>query len=148
LDPRDLGLSIDVQGANVTILSVSGELKASIFGDPDKVSPYVMGGFGIAHLSTSDTTSSLATPELELNTYDYLYGDTSFYYDLSQFDIDITTTIEGESETKMTAIICGGVDIPISERVEFFAEGRYQLNFTEDDRTDFASLRGGVRIGM
>lgn len=146
IDPRDLGLSLDVQGANVTVLSVSGELKASVFGDPDKVSPYVIGGFGIAHLSTSDTTLSLTSLDLVLNYYDYL--EPSFYYNPALYGIDFTETIEGESETKMMALFGGGVDIPIGERVGLFVEVRYQFNFTEDDRTDFASFHGGVKIGL
>ena len=35
-----------------------------------------------------------------------------------------------------------------ASRFGVFVEGRYQFNFTEDERTDFASLRGGVRIGL
>jgi opacity protein-like surface antigen len=58
-DPRHLGISIEVQGANVSVVTVSGELKVSIFGDPDRVSPYVIAGAGVARLSTDEATVSL-----------------------------------------------------------------------------------------
>lgn len=59
----------------------------------------------------------------------------------------VEQTVEGESDTKGMATAGGGVDISISERVGVFVEGRYQFVFT-DERTDFASFRGGVRIRL
>lgn len=46
------------------------------------------------------------------------------------------------------ATVFGGVDIRLNDRIGVFIEGRYQLYFTSDERTDFASFRGGVRIGL
>lgn len=124
-DPRDFGLAIDVQGAETSVLSISGELKASFVGNPSKVSPYLIGGVGMSHLSIGDTTFSDSFMGVVL----------------------VEQTVEGESVTKGMATTGAGVDISISERVGVLVEGRYQFVFA-DERTDFASFRGGVRIGL
>jgi opacity protein-like surface antigen len=126
IDPRDLGISVDIQGADASVLSVSGELKASFIGDPDKISPYVIGGAGIARLSISDTRFTGSVMGVEL----------------------LDETLEGESETNWMATFGGGVDIPLNQRVSLFFEGRYQLIFPEGDSTGYASFRGGAKIGL
>ena len=118
-------LSIDVQGAEISILSISAELKASFVGDSNKVSPYVIGGSGIARLSGGRDIRV-------------------FFVDFTEL---IAETIPRESEIKGMATVGGGIDIPFGG-VGVFVEGRYQFNFTEDERIDFVSLRGGVRIGL
>jgi opacity protein-like surface antigen len=95
-------------------------------GDPGKVSPYVIGGGGIAHISAGDTTVSGSFMGVHL----------------------AQETIPGESENKPIAVVGAGVDIPLGERVGILVEGRYQLVFTGDERTNFASFRGGLRIGL
>ena len=125
-DPRDLGISIDITGADMSVLSVSGELKASFVGDPSKISPYVIGGGGLAHLSLGSATFSGSYLGQEL----------------------VEDAMGGESETKLMATIGGGVDIPINERIGVFVEARYQFNFTSEELTNFAGVRGGVKIGL
>jgi opacity protein-like surface antigen len=126
LDPRDMGFTFDITGADMSVVSVSGELKASFVGDPSKISPYVIGGGGIAHLSMSSVTMTGSFLGMQL----------------------AEETMEGESETALMATVGGGVDIPISERLGVFVEARYQFNFTSEELTNFAGVRGGVKIGL
>ena len=41
----------------------------------------------------------------------------------------------------------GGVDVPLAGRFRVFVEGRYQMSFTEEDRTDHSIFAAGLRIG-
>jgi opacity protein-like surface antigen len=124
-DPTMLGLDLNIQGGNVSVLSVTGEVKVSFVADSGAVSPYVIGGGGLGRVSTDDVTVSLE-----------LFGER------------FQETVESESETKPMATVGGGVDIPIGERAAVFAEGRYQWVFTSDESMGFVTIRGGVRIGL
>jgi len=129
LDGVDLGplaefVDIDISGGSASVLSLSGELKASLKEDPDRVSPYVTIGAGVADVKLSDTT-----------------------FKTSIFGIEVDEMqIEGASETAAIATAGLGLDMPIGERVGAFVEGRYQKTLTEGDSTDFGSLRVGVRV--
>lgn len=124
-DPSILGLDINLQGGNISIISATGEVKFSFIEDSGTVSPYVMGGGGLGRVSTDEVTVSLE-----------LFGES------------LQETVESASETKPMATVGGGVDIPIGERAAVFAEGRYQFVFMPDERLEFISIRGGVRIGL
>lgn len=128
LSELDLGplpdfVDLEVTGAETSVLSLSGELKASLVGDPNRVSPYVTIGAGVADVKVGDITIS-----------------TSF------LGIEIEETMAGISETVAMATVGAGLDIPFGERLGAFVEGRYQSNFTEGDTTDFSSIRAGIRI--
>jgi opacity protein-like surface antigen len=120
-----LDLGLDFQGGQISLLSLTGEVKASFVADPSKVSPYVVGGGGVGRLSIDDATVAIS-----------FLGER------------LEETLEGESETKAMATVGGGVDIPIGGRIAVFVEGRYHLVFTSEERTDFAGFRGGVRLGL
>jgi opacity protein-like surface antigen len=124
-DPTMLGLDINIQGGDVSVLSLTGEVKVAFVEGSGPVNPYVIGGGGIGRLSTDDVTVSLE-----------LFGER------------LEETVESESETKPMATLGGGVDIPIGERAAVFAEGRYQWVFTSDESMGFVTIRGGVRVGL
>jgi hypothetical protein len=126
-DPRSFGLSPNIQGGDGSILSVSGELKVSFFGDSGKISPYVIGGLGVAHYVTDDATFSVS---------------------FLGFDLILETIVGGESETAASAIFGGGVDVPLNGRFGIFVEGRYQVGFTEDEATNHGTIGAGLRIGL
>jgi opacity protein-like surface antigen len=135
-----LGPPDETQGNEVSILSASGELKVSILGDRRTVSPYVIGGGGVARFAYGARTVSLGPdPDLILTPYDYLYGSIWLGGEF---------TVEGESETVAIATVGGGLDIPLGRRLAIFVEGRFQWNFTSYDTRDFVSLRAGARIGL
>jgi opacity protein-like surface antigen len=117
------GVDVNVSGADTSVLSLSAELKAALRADPNKASPYVAIGAGVADVDVSDTVISM-----------------------SFFGFEMAETMPGMSETAATATLAGGVDIPLKGRYGAFIEGRYQANFTEGDSLDFGSVRTGVRI--
>lgn len=117
------GVDVNVSGADTSVLSLSAELKASLRAGPNRASPYVTVGGGVADVQVSDTTISA-----------------------SFLGIEFTETLPGRSETVAMATVAGGVDIPISDRYGAFVEGRYQTNFTEGDSLDFSGFRAGLRI--
>ena len=117
--------SLSIQGADASFLSVSGEFIFSFIGLPNTATPYAIAGMGMARISVSDVTIS---------------G--------SFLGADFTETTEGISETNPLAFFGAGVYIPLDERIGVLVEGRYQFIFREDERTNFVSLRGGVRIGL
>lgn len=123
LDPIPGFIDINLSGGDTSVLSLSGELKASLREDPDRVSPYVTIGGGVADVKVSDVTIT-----------------TSF------FGIELEETMEGMSETAVMATAGLGLDMPIGERFGAFIEGRYQTNLTKGDATDFGSVRAGIRI--
>jgi hypothetical protein len=125
-DPNELGVSVDVQGAETTFLSLSAELKASFVGDSSKVSPYVVGGGGVSQVSI---------------------GDTELRGTFMGIDLPVET-LEGESETNAMATFGGGVDIPLGGRAGVYVEGRYHIHFTSEETTDFVSFRVGLRFGL
>lgn len=133
--PFDLGLGVEVEGADVSLLSFVGDVKFAIVGDDKRISPYVMGGGGLGRLSTSETTIRATV----LSLYD-IFLDPNFYA--------LESTIESQSETAPLITFGGGVDIRASQRITIFVDGRYQRLFTEVEPTDHGSVRAGVRIGI
>jgi len=113
---------INISGGDTTVLSLSGELKASLR-EPDRVAPYFTIGAGVADVKVSAVTISTSILGLEFEE-----------------------TIEGLSETAAMATAGLGLDMPINERFGAFVEGRYQTNLTEGDATDFSSFHAGIRI--
>lgn len=116
----ELGIS-ELSGADTSIFSVSGELKISVLGHSEKTSLYLIGGFGLAHRSIQDVVMSVR------------------YF-------EITETIEGESETAACVTFGGGFDVPLAGRFRVFVETRYQMSFTDEDRTDHVTFAAGLRI--
>jgi opacity protein-like surface antigen len=133
--PVDFGLGVEIEGADVSLLSFVGDVKFSIVGDDKRISPYVMGGGGIGRLATGETT--IRTTFLPI--YE-LYLDPAFF--------PFEDTIEGQSETAPLITFGAGVDFRASRRITIFVDGRYQRLFTEGEPTDHGSVRGGVRIGI
>ena len=132
LSELDLGplpdfVDLEVTGAETSVLSLSGELKASLVGDPNRVSPYVTICAGVADVKVGDITISTSFLGLEI-------------------EIEIEETMQGVSETVGMAAVGAGLDIPFGERLGAFVEGRYQSNFTEGDSMDFSSFHAGIRI--
>lgn len=123
LDPIPDFIDISINGGDTSILSLSGELKASLREDSDRVSPYVTIGGGVADVQVSDVRIS-----------------TSF------LGIELEETVAGMSETAVVATVGLGLDMPLGNRLGAFVEGRYQTNMTDDDTTDFGSFRAGIRI--
>lgn len=121
---------VSVEGGETSILSFAGEVKVSLIGDEHKVSPYVTGGGGVARLSVADATLSISSSGFDPR----FFGSPD--------------TIEGVSETAPLIVFGGGTDMRLSERIALFVEARYQRLFTEDESTDHASVRGGIRIGF
>ena len=116
-------VDINIDGGEASVLSLSGELKASLREGLDRVSPYVTIGGGVAEVKASDIVIST-----------------------SIFGLEFTETVPGASETVAMASVSAGLDIPIGRRFGTFVEGRYQSNFTDGDSTDSGSLRTGIRV--
>jgi opacity protein-like surface antigen len=117
-------VSSDWRGGDAEILSFSGEVKFRFVKDFDRVSPYLVGGAGVARVSTKELTLSLSSPN-DLFT-DPRYFDPRFY----------GFFLEGFTETAAMTAFGGGVDVPFTDLMQFFLEARYQISFTSGEILD------------
>ena len=95
--------------------------------------PYLLGGLGIANVSTSDlefygTVTRVYIPD----------NDT-----LSLYGRDI---LSGQSETNFAFSGGAGFEITLSPRVSFFADGRYLLVTTKNESLRYLPVEAGLKI--
>lgn len=110
------GLEILIDGGNVSIVTASANLKGMLLPQGSFVSPYFLGGLGLFRFSLSDMTMS------------------------SQGQ---SQTLKGTSETAIGVFFGAGFDFAINRRVNFFAEGKYGVGFTEDESTQYFPIKFG-----
>lgn len=124
---KDLFL-FDWAGGEAEVLSFSGELRFR-FVDSERLSPYLVGGGGVARVSTKDLTLPLPPPDLFTDSG---YFDPRFY----------GPEVDGFAETTAMTTFGGGVDVPFTGSTQFFAEARYRIAFTSGEDMDL--LSGGL----
>lgn len=119
---RDYGFSgygISISGGEASIITFSGNLKATLQTRPSQVRPYFCGGIGLFKLSIGDVT---------------VYGPGG------------SATAEGDSETAFSVLFGAGIDFAIGERMDLFIEGRYVIGFTEDESTQMFPIKLGIKF--
>jgi len=115
------GMGISISGGSASIFSISGNLRANLIPTPNSLSPYFIGGIGYATVSTGDFTLSGGGQSI---------------------------TEGGFSESHMSVLFGVGLDIPASEALDVFLEGKYGIVFTEDQTSNYIPLRAGVKIKL
>jgi len=118
--------SVDVRGGEISTWSFLGEAKISLSGNPNDVVPYAIAGVGTCHVTEAPSTIRLI-------------------YQGELYDEQETT---GDSSSDATVTVGAGVDIPVKERVRFFAEARYQIVLQEFESLEHVGLRAGFRLGF
>ena len=121
---RDLGMEgsgVEVNGGSTIIITVTGVAKARFTESYNKLSPYLVGGFGYFSITTSDVKLS--------------YGYQS-------------ETIENESESAFNFLFGAGLEVPIGMNKYFFIELNYGQGFTKEDHTGYIPLKIGFIISL
>jgi hypothetical protein len=115
------GMGISISGGSASIFSVSGNLKANLIPTPNSLSPYFIGGIGYSTVSTGDFTLSAG---------------------------GLSITESGFSESHASILFGVGLDIPASEALDIFLEGKYGIVFTEDQTSNYIPLRAGLKVKL
>jgi opacity protein-like surface antigen len=121
---RDLGIEgsgVEVDGGSTTIITVTAFAKARFTDSYNKLAPYLQGGIGYLLLTSGEMNLS--------------YGYQS-------------ETIESESETALSLLFGGGLEIPISLNKYFFIELNYCLGFTKEEQTVYFPLKIGLVLSL
>ena len=118
--------AVDVLGGEISTWSFLGEAKISLSGNPNDVVPYAIAGVGMAHVTEAPSTIRLI-------------------YQGELYDEQKTT---GSSSSDTTVSVGAGVDVPVKERVRFFAEARYQIILKEYESLEHVGLRAGFRLSF
>jgi opacity protein-like surface antigen len=120
-----IAISIDVEGADVSILAVSANGKASI--KSTSVSPYFLAGVGYFNISVSDVKVTVSAPSLGLSE-------------------SATAGFSSESAFFLTGGL--GLDIHAGESVDVFLQGTVGLGLTEGDAALYLPARAGVSVKL
>ena len=112
--------SRSANGGTTSIVTASANLKAILSSQGSSVSPYFTGGLGFFRLSFGDVT---------VTDHEYPGG--------------FSQTVDGDSETAISIFFGAGLEFAINEKVNFFAEGKYGIGFTEDESTRYFPVKLG-----
>lgn len=107
---------VSVRGVSVNTLHVHANLRAKL--TDRRMSPYVLAGAGLIHLSASDITATVGGQAV--------------------------TQAFTETETKLGFGLGAGLDVPLSERTGLFVEMKWLIGLTEVNRTQTLLLRAGL----
>lgn len=108
-----------MSGGEVSILTLSGNVKVNLEPRPAPVRPYFSGGMGLFSLSVGDM--------IVVGPYGWV-------------------TVPGDSEAALAILLGGGIDFAIGDRIDLFAEGRYAIGFTEGGNTQMIPVALGIRF--
>lgn len=113
------GYGISISGGEASIITLSGNLKATLHTTTSSVHPYLWGGIGFFKLSIGDIT---------------IYGPGG------------AVSVEGDSESAFSVLVGGGIDFVIGERMDLFIEGKYVIGFTEGESTQMFPVKFGIKF--
>jgi hypothetical protein len=119
---EDLGippLGASIEGAGISILTVSANAIARLGQPGSRVMPYLAAGGGMMRLASGDI--SVMGPGGPL-------------------------TVQGASETALLVEAAAGLEIAVGSSNAVFAEVRYGVGLTEDETTTFLPIRVGAII--
>jgi hypothetical protein len=122
-----VAVSVDVEGADVSILTASANGKFSVEGE--SVSPYFLGGLGYFNLNVSDvrvTVNATLPPP---------YGT-----------ITETQTASTGSESAFFLMGGPGLDIHASDNVDVFVQGIVGFGLTKGESTLYMPVKAGVSV--
>jgi opacity protein-like surface antigen len=115
------GYGITISGGSATIISILGNIKASLAQAPGSVAPYLLGGLGLFSISTSDLTVSAGGLSLSVNS---------------------------ESESAFSILFGAGIDIPAGETTTVFLQAAYSVGFTKNESTNYVPVKAGVAFQL
>jgi opacity protein-like surface antigen len=115
------GQGITIKGGSVTLITVSGTLKAWLIPLGDSPSPYVFVGGGFFGLSNSDVTIS---------------------------DGNASRVLRGESTSEFSILFGAGLDIPMNESLVAFVQAAYGIAFAKDENTNYLPMKAGVSFRL
>ena len=119
---RDYGFSgygISISGGEASIITLSGNLKATLQTSPSSLHPYFCGGIGFFKFSIGDVTV---------------------------YEPGGSATAEGDSESAFSVLFGAGIDFVIGKRMDLFIEGKYAIGFTEDGSTQMFPIKLGIKF--
>ena len=114
---RDTGY--DVAGGRITVLSVTGNLKAYLTPHAPRTRPYIYGGGGLYKLGVDGQGISVGYMVIPLAL--------------------------PQDESTLCAQFGAGTEIAASTTLNILIEGRYLIGFTEDESRQTIQLRLGIR---
>ncbi len=115
------GYGISITGGEASILTFMGNAKLSVPLESSPVTPYMLAGAGVFHLSINDVNVSG-------------YGS--------------SLTMSSDSETDFAVQFGAGIDIQAAEKTSLFLQIGYGLGFTKGDKTGEFPLKAGVAFKM
>ena len=128
----ETGLEVNVEGGGFKINAITGNVLLYLSPPEASTGFYATVGGGYYMLKTEDPDKVEVTVE----------GET----------IDVTDefTSNGESEGENKFGVNGGLglEVAMGTNLALFAEGKYHLIFTEDDKTGFITIMGGIRFSL
>jgi len=113
------GYGISISGGGASIITLSGNLKATLQTSPSSLHPYFCGGIGFMKLFLDDVTV-------------YWLGESA--------------TIEGDSESNFSVFFGAGIDFVIGKRMDLFLEGKYAIEIAEGEKAQIFPIKLGIKF--
>jgi len=115
------GSGYSITGGSATALSLTANVKATAPLQGVGLKPYLIAGAGLFNLSTADAI-------------------------VTQGGQSVVN--EGESETALSVLVGGGVDIPVGNRIEIVVQLEYVIGFTNNNSTGHVPAMAGVLLRL
>ena len=116
-----LGERVSVEGGELKLLTISGNVKALLVPPKSTIAPYVIGGTGFYKQDVSDILITGKLVQVELGV---------------------------ASKTTFAVGVGAGLDINLTDTIAFFIEGKYTIGFTENFADKESIKYVPVKIGL